>query len=70
MKSILGFPYFGKVPSKVTAVLVENALENAAVEAEAERLQLKQKIKARAHSGILRFRILRFRVLRFRGFQV
>jgi len=29
----------------VTAILVENALENAAIEAEAERLQLKQKIK-------------------------
>ena len=27
-------------------MLVENALENAAVEAEAERLQLKSKIKA------------------------
>ena len=31
---------------EVTAVLVENALENAAVEAEAERLNLKHKIKA------------------------
>ncbi|CAE7250449.1 unnamed protein product, partial [Symbiodinium microadriaticum] len=35
----------GLQDAQVTAVLVENALENAAVEAEAERLNLKHKIK-------------------------